>query len=341
MYPLERGLWGPTARITRIRDALAGLVRLDVLSGTRGERVGRLVRYVASGRLRSLEGIYVESSTALPGPMDLAFLALARAIGVPVLTYVRDAYQLSTEYYPIGGIKTRLVRSAFRPAMRVLALVSSRVAYPSNGLAAMLTSERDPLLIPPGARLGAAIPLMDGARDLLYVGTLRQEAQGGPILLGGVALAREQGCDIGLICVCRPGEEPPGGLPPWAELVRAEGDAIDALLPRVLATVIPRRASAYNDLALPIKLMDYLGYGRPLIVTDVAATARVVREAGAGLVVTDSAAGIAQGIAALLGAPAERRAAWASAARAAAASNTWTDRARLVLTTLGVAQEAA
>jgi len=340
MYPLDRGIWGATARITRIRDALAELVSLDVVSGTRRERVRRLARYAAAGGLRRLDGIYVESSTVLPGPVDLAFLALARALGVPVLTYVRDAYQLSSEYYPVHGPRAWLSRTAFRPAMKALMRVSSRVAYPSRGLAAMLTDEADPLLIPPGARLATPAPSPDDATELLYVGTLRQEVQGGPILIGGIALARERGRDIGLLCVCRPGEEPPGSLPPWITVERAEGDAIDGLLDRVVATVIPRSASAYNDLAVPTKLMDYLGYGRPLIVTDAMETARLVREANAGLVVPASPEGIAGGIAELLDAPANRRAAWGAAARAAAAANTWTDRAALVLSALGIAPEA-
>ena len=49
-----------------------------------------------SGRLRRLDGIYVEySSSFLPSETDIAFLGLARMLGIPVLTYVRDAYQLA------------------------------------------------------------------------------------------------------------------------------------------------------------------------------------------------------------------------------------------------------
>src|SRR5205807_2560270 len=38
MYPLDRGLWGPTVRITHLRDELARMVRLDVIDGYRGAR---------------------------------------------------------------------------------------------------------------------------------------------------------------------------------------------------------------------------------------------------------------------------------------------------------------
>ena len=58
-----------------------------------------------------------------------------------------------------------------------------------------------------------------------------------------------------------------------------EGDDHSRLLPHVLATVIPRPRGAYNDLAVPIKLYDYLAYGRPLLVTDCEVQARVVNDA--------------------------------------------------------------
>lgn len=336
MYPLDRGLWGPTARITHIQAALADHVQLDSITGTRGARIRPLLRYLLTGRLRHLDGIYVESSTALPGPADLGFLALARLLGIRVITYVRDAYQLYPEYYVVAGLRSRISRWAFRPVMRMLIGVSSRPAFPSRGLAAALVDDPSPLLIPPGAHLGPPVPPGPEARAILYVGSLRQPVQGSTILLEGVARARERGVGVELICVIRPGEEPPAGLPSWVHVMRAEGDAIEALLPDVVATIIPRLVTAYNDLAVPIKLMDYLGYGRPLLVTPAKETADIVRNAGAGMVVEDTADGIAHGVTATMEAASEQRAAWASAARAAAEANSWDTRARMVLTALGL-----
>ena len=71
------------------------------------ERRGRLWRYAIGGRLRGLDGIYVENSSTLPSETDLAFLALARALGIPVVTYVRDAQYLFEEYYAATSIRRR------------------------------------------------------------------------------------------------------------------------------------------------------------------------------------------------------------------------------------------
>jgi glycosyltransferase involved in cell wall biosynthesis len=340
MYPLDRGLWGATTRITQLRDELSRLARLDVVSGRRMRRAQQMAAYVGARRLRGLDGIYVENSTALPGPADLAFLGLARSLGIPVLTYLRDAQQLYPEYYSADTLKRRVSRAAFLPAMRALIAVSTQVAFPSRGLAlAILRDDAEAdsaILLPPGARLGEPVPIDPSARDLIFVGALRREAHGRDILYRGMEAARAGGADIGLICVSRPGEEPPPPLPEWMRLVRAEGPGIDRLLGGVRASITPRRKTPYNDLGVPIKVMEYLGYGRPLIVTDVEETTRIVREAEAGVVVPDTAEGLAHGISAVASAPPEQIEAWGIAARRAAERYSWHTVARRILDILGL-----
>ena len=122
----------------------------------------------------------------------------------------------------------------------------------------------------------------------------------------------------------------------WLELRRAEGAEIDRLLPDVLASITPRRRTPYNDLAVPIKVLEYLGYARPLIVTDTTETAEIVRSAGCGVVVSDSAEGLADGITTVVTADPEQIRQWGAAARRAAADSSWDSRARSILGLLGL-----
>ena len=341
MYPLDRGLWGATTRITQLRDALARRVDLDVVSGTRARRGRDAIRYVAAGRLRGVAGIYVENATTLPGPADLALLAIARARRIPILTYLRDAQQLFPEYYAATSLKRRASRALFLPATRALMRLSTAVAFPSRGLAAALLGDegraQEALLLPPGARLAEEHPLNSQARSLLFVGSLRYPAHGGSILLEAIEQVRARGTLVELICVSRPGEELAGTQPAWLHPVRAEGREIDALLPEVLACITPRRRTPYNDLAVPIKVMEYLGYGRPLIVTDATETAAIVEAAGCGVVVADTPEALAAGIETVAGAAPEQLARWGQAARQAAEANSWDARADRILELLRVA----
>lgn len=334
MYPLDRGIWGATARITHMRDELRTMVVLDVVDGWRLSRARSLMRYIASRRLSGLGGIYVESSTTLPGPADVAFLALARSRGIPVLTYLRDAQPLFGEYYRAGSPKRWLSRALFRPAFSALKAVSDHVAYPSVGLAAAFGDHEDPLLIPPGAPPPVRIPRSPGADRLLFVGGMRYPVHGREILFEAIENTRAAGTPIRLVCVSRPGEEPPPPYPDWFELVRGSGSDIHRLLPEVLATVQPRLRSPYNDLGVPVKVMEYLSYGRPLLVTDCIETAKIVRETGAGVVVRDTAQDLAGGIRELATATTESLDAYAEAALRAAEERSWHARARHVVEVL-------
>lgn len=341
MYRLDAPLSGPQVRIGAVREALSSRVRLDFVSGARTGRTWEMLRYAIGGRLRGLAGIYVESSSSLPGPADLLFLALARALGVRVVTYVRDAYQLFPEYYPLTSLRRRISRMAFLPVFRILARVSSAVAFPSRGLAqAVLGGEersQSAVLLPPGARIAAAPALDPAAREILYVGSIAHQASGGDLLLAAMERARGRFPELRLVCILPIGQDAPRPHPEWLETVRGGEDEIAALLPRVLATVTPRLRTPYNDLAVPIKVLEYLGYGRPLIVTDAIETAAIVEAAGCGVVVPATVEGLAHGIVNVAEAPAAQLAAWGDAARAAAVANSWDVRAQQILDLLEVA----
>lgn len=337
MYPLDQGMWGPTVRISNLRRELERRVRLDLVAGYRTPRRLALARYAMSGRLRGLDAVYVESSTFLPAETDVAFLGLARALRIPVLTYIRDAYQLFPEYYSVTSWRRRIAARAFLPITRALAAVSSRLAFPSRGLAGVvLGSDDGAVIIPPGSPPLLSVPRRPGARSLLFVGNGTVEAQGAGRLIRAVALARDRGGDVDLIIVSRPGEEPSGNHPAWLRVLNAEGKALAALLPGVIATVIPRPRGRYNDLAVPVKLFDYLAFGRPLLVTDCTEQASVVDDAAAGIIVSDDESAMADGVLRMIGADQAQLDRWSENAGRTARANSWGERADTILETLGL-----
>jgi len=332
MYPLDQGRWGPTVRISHLRDELSRRVALDVVDGYRGRRRMALARYALSGRLRGLDGIYVENSSTLPSETDLLFLALARALRIPVLTYVRDAQYLFDEYYPATSVKRRVARSLFLPAIRAMRAVSSRVAYPSVGLARAVRAPDDaPTLLPPGSPEPMSVERRPDARTLLFVGAMRYAVHGLDLLLASVERARADGVEVDVVCVSRRGDEPPAPRPPWLTVVHGGQAEIRSILPRVLATIQPRHRSPYNDLAVPIKVMEYLAYGRPLLVTDCLEQARIVRDAGAGIVVDDAIEPMAEGIRRIATAEPDELDGWSANALAAARRTSWGVRAERIV----------
>jgi glycosyltransferase involved in cell wall biosynthesis len=190
------------------------------------------------------------------------------------------------------------------------------------------------MLLPPGSPAPIDAVREPGARQLLFVGGLRHPMHGLDLLVGAVERVRAAGHDLGVICVSRPGEEPPPPWPSWLRVERGAAAEITALLPGVLASIQPYRCSPYNELAVPIKVMDYLAYGRPLVVTNCAEQAAIVRAAGAGLVADDTIDGLAAAVERVVSASPTELEGWSAAAHAAARANSWASRADRVLATL-------
>jgi len=84
-------------------------------------------------------------------------------------------------------------------------------------------------------------------------------------------------------------------------------------------------------------VMEYLSYGRPLVVTDCTEQARIVREADAGIVVADDVESLADGLRRIATASPEEIDRWSASATAAAEHASWAVRARGILEALGVA----
>jgi glycosyltransferase involved in cell wall biosynthesis len=92
-------------------------------------------------------------------------------------------------------------------------------------------------------------------------------------------------------------------LPAWACVRPGARSEIARMLGEVRVCVVPRPINAYTDLALPVKVMDYLSLGKPIVATSAAETASFLEATGAALLVRDDPRDIARGILRLLTEP--------------------------------------
>lgn len=113
----------------------------------------------------------------------------------------------------------------------------------------------------------------------------------------------------------------------WVQFVRGSFNDLPDLMRSVYLTVIPLRVNAYNDLALPVKLFDYLSFGKPAVVTNCAEQARYVSTFNCGLVVDDTAESVAAGILRLFDDPELAQKLGANGYRAIQEKHSWKHRA--------------
>ena len=71
---------------------------------------------------------------------------------------------------------------------------------------------------------------------------------------------------------------------PWVEIDSVAHRDLGAALSGATVLCIPHPANAYMDVALPVKLLDSLAAGRPVVVTPRTETAAIVERHGAGIV---------------------------------------------------------
>ena len=334
MYDPSKQASAPVVRIARLAAALGQTCDLQVITGDRVGRARGAARWLLRRAWRDVDAVYVEAASSAPMPQDLLLMTLVRLSGRPLGIYFRDAYQLFRDLYPAPGGRGFLNDLLWRLTLPLVRHLATHRFTPSAGLARAL-GMTDAVLLAPGTDpdlpdLGAG-----AGHRVAYVGAFGA-ADGLPLLIEAMATVRATVPDAELLLV---GPAPPAGLageaPPWVEFRRAGRAELPALLAGARLCVIPRPITAYADLAVPIKLMDYLSYGKPIVATAARETRSILEPAGAGLLAADSPTALAEAIVRVL-LDADLAADLAAAARrlAVAPGSTWQARAATIVATL-------
>lgn len=346
-YPLDLN---PTAasrlRPLRMRQAFTDLgYEVVDLTGTVAQRRAAL-RDLRS-RLRAgtrPELLYSENSTqpnalatsvknGFAPRLDYAIMRQARRYHVPVGVFYRDAYWRVPETRSSG------VRGALIPALQRLDLVGYRrnkvhfflPSEPMSKLVGLGGGDSFSALPPatdPGRVLG--LPPPGDGLNLVYVGGL-----GGHYDLGVFLQSLTSAPGVHLDLVTCP-EQWRAAVHTMPELsgaaVSVHHKHAGELAPLYAGShigVFAIRPSAYLDIAVPVKLFEYIGYGRPIIATRGTEAGRIVEANGVGWVVDHERSALTNLLIHLRNHPQEVADRAAAAVRMAE-SNTWADRARTV-----------
>jgi hypothetical protein len=280
MYPLSGPPnKAPLVRIRLMTAALSNRVHTEQITGGRFGRFGRALRWLASGGPRRVRAVYVEAPTTNAMPTDLLFLALMRLLRRPVGVYFRDAYQLHRDVYPRTSPRQIVTDWLWRITTPVLRGIANERFVQSPGMGRALGLKR-PIMLPPGT--DTAVPNLGAgpATRVVYVGSAGP-ADG--LVVIGRALSPER------LAV----------LPPYVEFHQASRDELPDLLADARACVIPRRISAYASMVLPVKMWDYLSFGKPIVATSPTEADQILCQSGAAVLTSDTPEGLAEVLRAL------------------------------------------
>jgi glycosyltransferase involved in cell wall biosynthesis len=335
MYPLGRMDRAPEVRIAMMTEALGRQVHAERIAGGRLGRCRAWFGWAVRGGPRRVGAVYVENSTSSVMPTDLAFLALMRLLRKPVGIYFRDAYQLFRDVHPRTRKRQVLTDWLWRATTPLLKGVASVPYSPSRGLATALKLKR-PVLLPPGT--DPSLPqLGEGDRDVVAAVVQIGPRSGFDTLLAAMELVRNRRPKARLIVGSKAVPTSTASLPGWVEVAPVNRNTLAELLKPARVCVLPLPINAYTNLAVAVRLLDFLGLGKPVVATDTDEARALIAASQAGIATPDTPEGLAEGILRVL--EDDRLAArMAAAARSYARSPeaTWDTRARTVLTSLGI-----
>jgi len=308
MFNLARPDRARAVRIHNLQLALREQSSVTLLSGDRMPRRRAIVRYLLQKKLRSVRAFYVEASTSTATETDLFLLALARASRVPLLVYIPDAYQLFPAIFPRVGWRVKLLDWGWRRSIAAYLRLADVLLFPSQGLADCFDIRKPVKVLPPaGVPNREYTPPSREPRWIVYTGAANYN-DGSDLFLSAMEKVVARCPDVGCRFITRAMNAKalashPARYAPWLTVERRSFDDLPEVMRHATMLVIPRRRNAYNDLAMPIKLFDYMSFGRPVVTTACRDTAALVHKLESGLVVEDTAEGIAEGILCLLNDP--------------------------------------
>ncbi|MFT3888608.1 MAG: glycosyltransferase [Arachnia sp.] len=221
--------------------------------------------------------------------LDRRFFRKLRAAGTPVGHFLRDIFWRFPEYREaVRFPKREAALAAYRFDLATLRRDVDVVFLPSVPMARYLDlGDTRVEALPPGHDDGGPFPGPDDGVRLFYVGGIgaHYRLQG---LFEGVATAAAEGVDVSLTVCTRPelwaAEEPTYRRfeSPAIRVVHASGAELEEHYRAANVGALFVEPDPYWGFAVPVKLYEYLGAGKPIIAAGGSLTGELVEAGGWG-----------------------------------------------------------
>lgn len=262
--------------------------------------------------------------------LEARILASCGRRGIPVGQFYRDVYWRFPESQAgVPPLRRALMQIAYRADLRILRRSHARVFLPSAQMAPILPFDPDRCTaLPPGAPIHDSIS-PDGLH-LLYVGGI-----GPGYAIDEALTALRDSSGATLTMVVRENEweahreRYESLLTDRVRIVHAGADELQEHYDAASACLLLVAPDGYRRFAVPLKLFEYVGFGKPVLASEGTLAAQRVAQMGCGFTVENDHIAIAALLDRLARDPSliERA---AGRARAARRENTWAMRARTV-----------
>lgn len=305
-FPPERRLSGSRVRPYYMCKAFCDIgYEVEVVAGTLWERGRHAYELVRSGRVVEFSFCYAEPSTYPLNPfIDYTFYLALKTRRIPIGLFYRDAYWKFANWFPYHGLKKWLLLFRYWSDMLFLPRAVSAFFFPSQTMASHFRFNKPKFVLPPGGYIAYESKMArfsPKAERAVYVGGIELR-YGVDLLLDAFSLINRE-CQFDLELVCREDEyiawralfEKYIGAE-WLHIHHLWGENLGQVYHRSDMALIPLRKNVYNDMAMPVKLFEYLSYGLPIVTTNCTEVADFVQRNRIGIVVQDNPLSLAEGV---------------------------------------------
>lgn len=220
-------------------------------------------------------------------PEDYRLIRKVHRMGVPIGYFYRDCQRRFPELFPrrsglVGAVKERYLDWMQKRTDDMIRLVDI-VYFPTKRVSELFDYD-DMRTLPPGGenRITHSAPEKN---TCIYVGGI-VKTYGGTLLLDAFEQLNCGEETYHLILVCRKNEwamlEHPSKNAPWLEVHHVSANELEPLYQRAGVAMAVYNGGAYADLAISVKLFEYLGYRLPIVVCGSKSMERMIEEGGFG-----------------------------------------------------------
>lgn len=237
---------------------------------------------------------YIESSTyPIMHSCDYSLIRHLARKKISTSYFYRDIYRLFPELFQsrkgiVDGLKDVFLRLLQKYTDHVLRRIDV-IYFPSRRFTQYFNYKRMELL-PPGGEVSFLEKNADG-KTCIYVGGV-SDFYGFPLMMGAFRILNAEEVKYKLILVCRErefkkahGDKP---VPEWLEVHHASGKELEDYYARADLGLLALRNNEYSNLCIGIKLFQYVGYGLPVLSTNVYTMGQIIRENGFGEVAEEN-----------------------------------------------------
>ena len=274
-----------------------------LINGGIKKRLKLFFSFLKSKAFEGVEYCYIEPSTYPANPLDYIMFFYFKYKNIPMGYFYRDMYFRFPDLFKLKGLNKHILLLRYKFDLVLFKRLFKVVFFPSQLMAGYF-SFRVKVPLPPAGSLE-----FDGNEvfhhSIIYVGGINNML-GARILLEAMDIVNNQGEKLQLNLICRDKDTKDISEyqnKSWLNVLHLSGDRLKEIYNKSDFAIIPRTRNPYFDFSMPVKLFEYMSYGKPVVVTDCTEMASFVKRNEIGLVAEDNAESLAQSIIELYNSP--------------------------------------